>query len=372
MQNPDPKVSVCIPTYNHEKYISHAIESVLKQETDFDYEIILGEDESQDGTREICVGYARRNPDRIRLFLRSRKDVIYINGSPTGRFNLIESYKAARGKYIAMLEGDDYWTDPLKLQKQADYLDNNPDCTLCFHNALRFDEKSQEFVGVEGPDEIKDKYQLSDLLNTFFPTCSTMYRNGLIKEFPDWFLRMPWGDNPLHILHAQHGAIGFINEVMGVHRIHPGGICTGLDDISRSLTIIIQLNFYIVFLPQYADLIQEQIDSRWEILVYHLKDKFYFEDIPNKNIRDEIHKTLENWPEDLALSPQKKKQLTRMLLQVTFFQYYKDKDYPSIRRTLLHNIRMNPKLFTNRGAISIYLEAFLGPDIANRIRSLSR
>ena len=83
MQNPNPKVSVSILTYNHEKYISHAIESVLKQETDFEYEIILGEDESQDGTREICIEYARRYPDRIHLFLRSRKEVTYIIGIPT-------------------------------------------------------------------------------------------------------------------------------------------------------------------------------------------------------------------------------------------------------------------------------------------------
>ena len=277
MQNPDPKVSVCIPTYNHEKYISHAIESILKQETDFDYEIILGEDESQDGTREICIEYARRYPDRIRLFLRSRKDVIYINGRPTGRFNAIESLKAARGKYIAMLEGDDYWIDPFKLQKQADYLDNNPDCALSFHNALNFDEKSQKFVGVRGPDEIKDKYQLSDLLiGHFIPTCSVMYRNGLIKEFPDWFLRVPVGDKPLYILLAQHGSIGYINEVMGVYRIHPGGIWSGSDYISRHLTNIILLNFFNGYLPQYADLIQEQIDSRWEILIHHLNKIFFF------------------------------------------------------------------------------------------------
>lgn len=139
-------VSVCFLTYNHEKFVAQALDSVMMQEMDFDYEIILGEDESQDGTREICIEYARQYPDRIRLFLRSRKDVIYINGRPTSRFNFIENWKAARGKYVAMLEGDDYWTDPLKLQKQADYLDNNPDCTLSFHNALIFNEKSRKSV----------------------------------------------------------------------------------------------------------------------------------------------------------------------------------------------------------------------------------
>src|SRR5690606_24131225 len=102
-------------------------------QTTFPFEIILGEDESNDGTREICKQYAAQYPDKIKLFLRSRKDVIYINGNPTGRFNFIENLKACSGKYIALCEGDDYWTDPLKLQKQVDFLENNSDFALCFH-----------------------------------------------------------------------------------------------------------------------------------------------------------------------------------------------------------------------------------------------
>lgn len=107
-ENASPKVSVVIITYNHADFIADAIEGALMQETDFPYEIIIGEDESEDGTREICIDYAERYPERIRLFLRSREDVIYINGRPTGRFNSVESLKAARGEYIAACEGDDY------------------------------------------------------------------------------------------------------------------------------------------------------------------------------------------------------------------------------------------------------------------------
>src|SRR5690606_9059601 len=103
-------------------------------QTTFPFEIILGEDESSDGTREICIQYAAKHPDKIKLFLRSRKDVIYINGNPTGRFNFIENLKACSGKYIALCEGDDYWTDPLKLQKQVDFLEAYVDHTICWTN----------------------------------------------------------------------------------------------------------------------------------------------------------------------------------------------------------------------------------------------
>ena len=98
-----PKVSVCVQAYNHASYIAQALDSVLMQETDFDFELIIGEDESSDGTREICIRYAEQHPDRIRLFLRSREDVIYINGRATGRYNFVENLRAARGEYIALL-----------------------------------------------------------------------------------------------------------------------------------------------------------------------------------------------------------------------------------------------------------------------------
>src|SRR5690606_37807476 len=125
-----PLVSVCVQTYNQEHYIKQCLEGILMQQTTFPFEIILGEDESNDGTREICKQYAAQYPDKIKLFLRSRKDVIYINGNPTGRFNFIENLKACSGKYIALCEGDDYWTDPLKLQKQVDFLESNKEYVI--------------------------------------------------------------------------------------------------------------------------------------------------------------------------------------------------------------------------------------------------
>lgn len=120
-----PLVSICCITYNHENYIRDAIEGFLSQETSFPVEILLGEDESNDGTREICKEYADKYPKKIRLFLHSRENNIKINGNPTGRFNLLYNLSKAHGKYIALCEGDDFWTDPYKLQKQVGLVKKN-------------------------------------------------------------------------------------------------------------------------------------------------------------------------------------------------------------------------------------------------------
>lgn len=117
-----PLVSVCITTYNHAAFIAECLDSVLMQETDFPFEIIVGEDDSTDGTREICKAYAEKYPDKIRLFLRSENDKIYINERKTGRFNFIENLNAARGEYISICDGDDYWITVNKLKIQYDYL----------------------------------------------------------------------------------------------------------------------------------------------------------------------------------------------------------------------------------------------------------
>jgi glycosyltransferase involved in cell wall biosynthesis len=240
-----PKVSVCVQAYNHAPYIAQALDSVLMQETDFDYELIIGEDESSDGTREICIRYAEQHPDRIRLFLRSREDVIYINGRATGRYNFVENLRAARGEYIALLDGDDYWTDPHKLQKQVDLLKTHPDYAMCFHSVLVIDETQQDESRIKTPLGKRDVYRLNDILKgNFISNLSMMFRNQWIDDLPDWYWQMPIGDWPLHILNAQHGDIGYIDEVMGVYRQHPYGFMNQLYkeiDITEFRASILQI-----------------------------------------------------------------------------------------------------------------------------------
>ncbi|NCD09785.1 MAG: glycosyltransferase family 2 protein, partial [Negativicutes bacterium] len=123
-----PLLSVWVVVYNHEAFVRQALDSILMQKVTFDYEIVIGEDRSTDRTRDIVIEYQHLHPDKIRL--RLARENLYSQGLKPG----IGVLAVSRGKYIAMLEGDDYWTDPLKLQKQVDFLEAHPDYSLCGHN----------------------------------------------------------------------------------------------------------------------------------------------------------------------------------------------------------------------------------------------
>ena len=219
-----PAVSVVVLAYNHAPYIRSALESVLRQETSFPIEVLIGEDDSQDGTREICTEIKEQHPDQVRLFLRRREDVIYINGRPTGRFNYVTTMKAARGRYLAYLDGDDEWRSPHKLQKQLDLMEAHPEFTLCFHPVVRTyvdSEKSDDTFyppGREGP------YGLGELLQqNVIQSCSVMYRQGYFTCIPNFILHTTVADWPAHLWHAIHGGVGYIDEAMGLYRVHDAG-----------------------------------------------------------------------------------------------------------------------------------------------------
>jgi len=221
------KLSVSITTYNHRDYIEQALDSALMQKTNFNYEIMVGEDDSSDGTREIVKKYRAQCPDKIRLFLNDRKDVIYINGKATGRWNFINNLKNAQGEYIALLEGDDYWTDPHKLQRQVDFLESHPEFSSCFHWVGWLDQGSGKIVNPKyGPSVILPHYTIDDLLQygNFVATCSVVFRNYMPDYIPGWFYHIPVGDFPLHILNAQRGKLGLIDRPMAIYRRHEGGI----------------------------------------------------------------------------------------------------------------------------------------------------
>ncbi len=232
MSYPDeqPLVSVCIQTYQHAAYIKECLDSALRQQTNFPFEIILGEDDSTDGTREICKEYAEQHPDIIHLFLRSEKDKIFISGHKTGRFNFIENLKAARGKYIAWLDGDDYWTDNLKLQKQVDFLEANPDCSLCYHKVFFQRNKGKVYSKPESHwPGTGSKFTVDDLIykGGFINSVSCMFRQQNIQNLPPWFWEIPFIDYSFYIHCAGQGKIGFIPETMAVYRIHRGGMWAG-------------------------------------------------------------------------------------------------------------------------------------------------
>jgi len=212
-------------SFNHEKFIAQALDSVLMQEVDFDYEIVVGEDCSTDHTREIVEEYQQKHPNKIQVLL-SEKNLGMLR-------NFVKTYKACRGQYIALLEGDDYWTSRNKLQKQVNFLDTHLECTECFHNVnVIYDscpDKNHPFHRLK----LKRYFTLKDVVSRhFIPTCSTMFRNGLFKDFPDWYYTMPMGDWPLHVLNAEHGYVGYINELLGTYRVHKGGLWSATSRIT--------------------------------------------------------------------------------------------------------------------------------------------
>jgi predicted O-linked N-acetylglucosamine transferase (SPINDLY family)/glycosyltransferase involved in cell wall biosynthesis len=209
------KVSVHMVTYNHEKFIAQAIESILMQKVDFEYEIVIGEDCSTDNTRQIVIDYQKKYPNIIRLLL----PVSNIGAHA----NAISTYKACNGQYIALLEGDDYWLSPDKLQKQVNFLDGNSDFAICFTNALIFreDNHANSTIFLQGQAQVSTIENL--LTSNFISTPSVMYRNKLIREFPAWFTEQSMGDWTSYILLAEHGKIGYIDEVMSAYRVHAGG-----------------------------------------------------------------------------------------------------------------------------------------------------
>ena len=129
--SPPPRVSVLVVTYNHAQHIAQCLDSILCQKTNFPFEIVLGEDGSNDGTQEICKEYAKRFPDVIRLGIRDQKKKVYLYGRATGKYNLLKVMQEGRGDYFAFCDGDDYWTDKKKLQKQVDFMTANQSFSFC-------------------------------------------------------------------------------------------------------------------------------------------------------------------------------------------------------------------------------------------------
>src|SRR5258708_3052102 len=125
----NPLVDVTLITYNHEKFIAQAIESVLSQQTGFEFRLLVGDDCSTDNTQSIIRSYAEKYPERICLMLDSTH-----RGLKSRERVGVRALTGSTAKYVALLDGDDYWTDAYKLQKQADFLETHPDFAICFHN----------------------------------------------------------------------------------------------------------------------------------------------------------------------------------------------------------------------------------------------
>ena len=207
----NPLLSVCLITYNHEKYIEESLESILNQKTNFDYEIVIGEDFSTDRTREIVFQYEKKYPEKIRVITGE-----YNVGSQK---NILRTLENCSGKYIAAIEGDDYWTDSLKLQKQVDFLEKNHQFSMVCHDALKINEITNTSSLFFGPAKKKQICSTKDALNIHFcPTASILFRQEAILPLSDFNLIAEAGDQALVQFLSLHGLLYRMYDVMSVYR----------------------------------------------------------------------------------------------------------------------------------------------------------
>lgn len=250
-----PLVSVRVLTYNHEKYIARCIEGILTQKVNFPFEVIIGEDCSTDRTGEIVLAYEKSYPDIIRVIASQ-----HVGGTQ----NAIRVHQACVGKYIANCDGDDYWIDPLKLQKQIDYLTTHPGCSMCFHDALVIQEGKTGLPSYFCPADLPETTAIEDVLTrpSFIPWASMLVRSQVLASLPKWRANLLSGDVLNQLWCAHHGNLGYINEIMSVYRHHATGMTViALQNLDRrhQETRYILLEFDRETGYQYTALIQEAV-----------------------------------------------------------------------------------------------------------------
>ena len=223
----EPVVSVLVSTYQHKPFIRECIESILNQKTDFHFEILVGEDGSNDGTREICKELAELYPERIRLFLRDRRTSQFHDseGNYIARFNVSWLRKSSRGEFIAICEGDDYWIDSNKLQNQVDALRVHTDCSFCFHPAKidNFQNQQKEYVTANHYKQVQI-IGISEVIvggGHYCPTASIMF-NRKVNEIllhSSYIHLFPVLDYYVQVLSLTVGNGLYLPDVMSAYRV---------------------------------------------------------------------------------------------------------------------------------------------------------
>ncbi|OBH79301.1 sugar transferase [Mycobacterium scrofulaceum] len=212
-------MSVVTITFNHEAFIRETLDGFVAQKTDFPVEVIVGDDASTDNTPAIISEYAERHPHLFRPILRSKNIGPYAN--------LTDTLSASRGEYLALCDGDDYWTDPMKLSKQVAFLDRHPEKAVCFHPVRVIWEDGRPGSEFPPPGWRRDLSVNALIKRNFIQTNSVLYRRlPRYDDIPVDVMPMDWY---LHVRHAARGGIGMLPETMSVYRRHPQGVWYNAD-----------------------------------------------------------------------------------------------------------------------------------------------
>lgn len=263
------KLSVAVFTYNHEQYIGQALESILAQNVNCEYEIVIGEDCSTDGTRDVITAFHRRYPERIRLLLRDQ--------NVGAMRNFAGTIEACRGEYLALLDGDDYWIATDKLQRQINFLDAHPECAICCGRVRALYDAAMQ--NLDGPDVVPQlpagPYTIEDILKAnFLLPCTALLKRKYICQFPKWFFEMKVGDWPLCIMVARYGTIELMDEIVAAYRIHSGGVWSSMPQVIRAeqrLQVLHALDKELRY--QYRNAIREAVASVYRGLACDSRSK---------------------------------------------------------------------------------------------------
>jgi glycosyltransferase involved in cell wall biosynthesis len=241
------KLSVVMITYNHGLYLKKAIESILNQITNFDFELIVSSDASPDNTDSVVESIINKHPKGN--FIKYTSHQKNIGVMP----NFYYALKQATGQYVALCEGDDYWTNENKLQIQVDFLEKNEKFAICYH-AVSIDENNEIKHDTITKNTNKETTILDLAKGNFMHTCSVVYRNYLFAEFPNYFTQSPIGDYYLHMLNARFGNIYFFEENMANYRVHDSSYWSSKKQAERE---IIWVTFLKNILPDFDLKIQK-------------------------------------------------------------------------------------------------------------------
>lgn len=256
-------VSIWCLAYNHEKYIRDCLDGFVMQKTNFKFEAIIHDDASTDNTARIIQEYADKYPDIIKPIFEKENQYSKHDGSLNRIMN-----EHMRGKYVALCEGDDYWIDSYKLQKQVDFLDNHLDFSMCFTGTkvkcevnnitsnLYEDLKTQEYWG----DDIISKW--------IVPTCSVVFKKDILLYIPN-DTRFCVGDNVCFLTCAKHGRIFCISEPTSVYRRQSDGWVSTHKDSKSLLKWLEHYKALLEYFPEYKDSIKHQISKSYATLFFN-------------------------------------------------------------------------------------------------------
>ena len=261
----EPKVTICCITYNQEKYIRQALDGFVAQKTNFPFIVKIGDDCSSDNTKKIIEEYAKKYPEIIKPIYQKENTKIY--------GNLCDVYSDINTPYVAICEGDDYWTDENKLQKQVDFLEKNPQYSICFH-PVKVIFENKEARNYIYPKHKKEFTFEKLLYSNFIQTNSVMYRwnfrNERIEKYlPKNIMPIDWY---IHLAHAKTGKIGYINKVMAAYRRQPKGVWYNSfkDNIKLNLEYGIEkINFHRLVWERFAEKSDEYL---YNVLLPTLKE----------------------------------------------------------------------------------------------------